>query len=243
MGGEAVLTKLLVAVSILAAGVVASGEITDVQMVPVYQGIIGDPATPEMWVDVHDLVVTIAGNDAWTVAGGAAVGVPWATCDAYGLFFQHAKGGTCQPNLLWFHFFPAVEWDTFYATHLGWPNVETQGVLPGFAYGPIEDNIPSTELMADWYSTPDFNYYPGTFTIARVTIAPDDPENWWVDIAVQVGSLETTPLLFETTYGIPEPGSLALLALGGLALFRRRPPQRVQPGTSRRFSSLLHAGR
>jgi hypothetical protein len=94
--------------------------------------------------------------------------------------------------------------------------------MPAFAYGPVEDNVPTTELNADWFCIPDGNFYPGTYTIARVMIAPDDPESWWVNIAVQVGSLETAPFLFETTYGIPEPASLALLALGALALLRRR---------------------
>jgi hypothetical protein len=211
--------KLVVAASILAAGAVASGEITDVQMVPVYQGIIHDQLTPETWVSAWDLMVTIEGDDAWTVAGGAAVGVPWATCDGYGTFFQHAAGTAGPPDPWFFPLYPALRYDSFYTTYLGWPNTPgEQGLGPVFADGPIDE---PTRLIAAWWWTPDGYYYPGQFTIARVTIAPDDPENWWVDIAVQVGSLETPPLLFETTYGIPEPGSLALLALGGLLLRRR----------------------
>jgi hypothetical protein len=194
------LKKLVVAASILAGGALANAAITHIQMVPVYQGIISDDLTPETWVDVHDLVVTIEGDDAWTVAGGAQVGLAWMTVCG-GAFFQHAAGSTTQPNPLFFWVYPALEYDSFYTTHLGWPNTDDLGVAPGFAYGPEEDNLPSTRLNADWFWTPDGNYYPGTYTIARVTIAPDDPEYWAAEVAVQVGSLDTAPFLYTDGLG------------------------------------------
>jgi hypothetical protein len=196
--------KLVVAASILAGGALANAAITHIQMVPVYQGIISDDLTPETWVDVHDLVVTIEGDDAWAVAGGPQVGVAWATVVG-GRFFQHAAGGSTQPNPLFFTVYPALEYDSFYTTHLGWPNTPDQGVAPGFAYGPVEDNLPTCELNADWFWTPDGNDYPGEFTIARFTVVPCNPQCWGVFVAVQVGSLETAPFEFITCTPLTPP--------------------------------------
>ena len=74
-------------------------------------------------------------------------------------------------------------------------------------------------MTADWFWTPDGNFYPGTFTIARFTIMNPQP-GWLACIDMQVGRINVQPFSYQTC--VPEPASLALLALGGLALIRRR---------------------
>jgi len=211
--------KLLAGASILAVATAANAAVTNVEMIKTFEGNL---PVWETYVSSWDLVVTIQGDDAWTCAGGPAVGVPWIVIDPVhgGTFLQDPLGGDTQPHPLLFPVFPVLEYDSFYTTHLGWPNTAGHGLAPGFAFFPINE---PTQLTADWFWTPDGNYYPGTFTIARVTVIPDNPELWWADVTVQVASLETVPpILFTTRFGIPEPASVALLALGALALLRRR---------------------
>lgn len=211
--------KLLAGTSILAVAAIANAAVTNVEMVHVFEGNL---CWSGFYVSSWDLMVTIEGDDAWTVGAGPAVGEPWIVIDPVhgGTFFQDPAGGDTPTVPPFPPPCPDLEWDTYYTTHLGWPNVETQGIPPSFAYGPINE---PTQLTADWFWTPDGNYYPGTFTIARVTVIPDNPELWWADVTVQVASLETVPpILFTTRFGIPEPASLAPLALGLLALLPRR---------------------
>jgi len=219
-GGQAVSKKLLAVASIL--GVAAVAAVANAQLSayvePVYQGYWPDETT---YVYSYDLKVEVAGEDAWTVAGGPEVGDPWIVLTG-GTFYQASMGGYTQPDPAILPEFPDLEYDTFYTTPLGWPNTEDQGESPGFAVGPIDN---PTNLIADWFWTPDGYYYPGDFTIARFTaVAPPeaDPATTYADIDVLVGSLAVPPFLFTDRIGIPEPASVALLALGALALLRRR---------------------
>jgi hypothetical protein len=170
----------------------------------------------------YDLKVVVTGDDAWVAAGGPVVGEPWITL-AGGEFFQHPMGSGLPPDPTLFAPFPDLQWDTFYTTPLCWPNTEVHCMGPGFAVGPIDN---PDNLIADWFWTPNGNFYPGDFTIARFTVIapPDaDPATSYADIDMLIASLETLPpLAFSAHIPVPEPAGFALLALASLALLRRR---------------------
>ena len=208
------LKKLLATTSVLVFVAVAGADITGSVVGPSVN-VLTTGDTAYTW----DLQVTVTGSDAWTVAGGPAVGVPWINLTG-GTFYQDPANDTNPPNPNFFAYFPDSEFTSFYTTHLGYPNTADVGVSPGFAYGP--DDLP-TSLNADWFWTPDGNDYAGTYSIARFSIIEDTPGAVATGtIDMLVGSRELGVVPFSTTVYTPEPGSLVLLALGGLALIRRR---------------------
>jgi len=188
------MTKKLLAVGwTLTFATLAGAEITNVEFIKVFEGNLPDSG---IYVSSWDLVVTIEGDDAWTCAGGRQVGEPWVwICP--GTFYQDPVGSDIQPNPAFFEYYPDLEYDSFYTTHLGWPNTPDQGVVPNFAFGPINE---PRRLTADWCWTPDGNYYPGTYTIARFTVIPGDEDDWCGDYEVQIGSLETAPEPYGNWY-------------------------------------------
>jgi hypothetical protein len=213
------LKTLFVATAVVAVASLASAGIT-ASVADYYEGPLPSAGT---YVYSFDLQVTVTGNDAWTVAGGPVVGVPWITA-TNATFYQDPMNDTNPPNPAFFVMVPDSQYTSFYTTHLGYPSplapAGQPGVSPGFAFGPADT---PTALNADWFWTPDGNYYPGTFTIARFTAIIDDGyDQATLDIDMLVGSLAVAPFSFEWTRVIPEPASLTLLALGGLALIRRR---------------------
>jgi hypothetical protein len=212
------LRKLFTIVSVVLVGAVASADISG-SVVEVSSGTLINPPNIGTPYVCYDLQVTVTGDDAWTVAGGPTVGAPWVTLTG-GTFYQSPFNDTNPPNFGFFTEpgFEDAQWTSFYTTHLGYPNMAGISVPPGFAYGPADTD---TALVADWFWTPDGNYYPGTFTIAQFTVLPDADE-WWATGNVLIGSLECMPQPFEFVVGVPEPASLVLFALIGLALRGRR---------------------
>ena len=137
----------------------------------------------------YDLQVTVTGGDAWTVAGGD----PWAIVTG-GTFYQDPNHDYVPPD----PWYPDSEFTSFYTTHLCYPNTADACVSPGFAYGPYDT---PTTLNAYWFWTPDGNFYPGTFTIARLTVLPDSPEwCWCLEINVEIGSINVAPFEWNTEF-------------------------------------------
>ncbi len=180
--------KLLVLTSLIAVATGASAGIS----AGVFPYSSGTLSTGEAYVS-FELQVTVTGDDAWTVAGGPQVGEPWIIVTG-GTFYHDPVNDTNPPNPAFFEYFPDSEFTSFYTTHLGYPNIEgtSPGVSPGFASGPADT---PTALNADWYWTPNGNDYPGTFTIARITIIPDGP-NYCVDLDMLIGSIDVPPFRF-----------------------------------------------
>lgn len=181
------LRQLLLATSVLVASTAARAEISGIYLEPVYEGYLTEQ--PETYVACYDLKIEITGADAWTIAGGSEPDEPWIYLCG-GMFFQHPLGSDGPPDPDLFEQYPDLRYDSFYTSHLGWPNTDDQG--SGGASGAINE---PTRLTANWFWTPDGNFYPGTFTIARYTVIPDGPD-WCTEVHVQVGSIETAPVDF-----------------------------------------------
>ncbi len=149
-----------------------------------------------------------------------------------GEFYNHAQGSDWEPNPLLFGIFPDVEWDTYAATPSGESVPAAFTVDSQFGQNPATSDPPmgNTVIKAGWF---DFGITgPGTLKVARLTLSSDaegtiggrsfnaNPDDPIPDMGSFYG-------LYTITGGhiVPEPATLSLLALGGVAVLRRRSAQ------------------
>jgi hypothetical protein len=151
------------------------------------------------------------GPDDWTAAG-IELGVTG------GIFYHDPVNDGNPPNPSFFAYVPDSEFTSYWTSPADFPNTDYSGTAAGIA----STADTTTLLDTDWFDTIDTGN--GTFVIGQITVLPDDPASWDPMVGLsgmmQYAARNSGGHLFELI--IPEPGTLALLALGGLALIRRR---------------------
>ena len=212
------LRKLLVTTSVLALAAGASADVTfGWAAVDNYV----DPAGTDPAVDIdafnaagyvtYDLVMDV-GAETWTTEYSLAT-----LTDA--TFFNHPLGRNDEmtPNPGMFGEYAVLPFDSFYTGMNDYPNAPAYGDATA-AGGPLQNTATVREM--EYYDYPPLDN-TGEFVTARFTFLPSS-DNWVLCVEGYINTVEGGVLPYTFSTCIPEPGSLALLALGGLTLIRRR---------------------
>ena len=145
------------------------------------------------------------GGADWT---SAALVVELTSGDAY----QDGFGSDSPPTEAFFPTFPALEYDTYVGILSG----EGNGIAGGagdIGGGALSLNAP--QISVSWFNTGTND--TGVVGIGMITLSDDAAGTWTL-----LSAGETTTGTVEGGAMVPEPASLALLGLGGLAALRRR---------------------
>ena len=212
------LKKFIATLSVVAFVAAASaGTITvSLQEVPIVAG--SDALVPnglDGYVCV-DLKVTMT-DDIWTTAGADAT-------LTNGTFWEHPAGQDIQPQDLFLGLYGYLKYDSFWTTSEEFPNTNLDPDAQATNFAPGNPSVKNaTHRVAEWYVDPESPAAPnnGVFTIARYTFLPGASPELHVIGTVFIESLGGTEIPYDVIW-TPEPASLSLLALGGLALIRRR---------------------
>ena len=177
---------------------------------------------------VWDLVVHVSDGDKWNTAGIECMLT--GTCDA-AVFWDHPMGGDTQPDTGDFAYFGLVAYDTFWTCTEEYPNPDIDPLKNATTFAPGNPiaNEPQYKYC-EWYHDPeDPEVGDGDFTIMRMNVLCDpdccDPgDPFYADLevwGVVYGDSGVYDVDLVERVCVPEPASLALLALGGLLIRRR----------------------
>lgn len=165
----------------------------------------------------HDVYEAVqSGENPWTNTDLTA------TATGTTFFYAGAPFGApgAAPNSGFFGFDPTLEYNTFGAGPLQWPNNPTGATAASSNPGSIWN---ATEISAGWFDTNALGEPAGSWVVARMTV--ERTENYTLSgflrgFSNQSGGVGSD---FPFEIVVPEPSTLALLAIGAVAgLIRRR---------------------
>ncbi len=128
-----------------------------------------------------------------------------------------AFGTNSPPNPAFLPLFPTLKWDT-YVGILG--GVNDVGPLGAGDLGSLVVSLAGNLVSATWGGTDVTN--TGPTQIANISLSSDATGTWQLITAFAGLPLLQSGGVVEGGAVVPEPASLALLGLGGLAALRRR---------------------
>ncbi len=190
--------------------------------------------------NVYDMMVTV--DTDWT---NSRLSITLTS----GHFYNESLAGTdTERDPRDYQFVPELEWDTYAATPSGF--LVTATFTPGSQFGQNPNTsdpaMGNTVIAAGWFDA--VNTGSGTHKIARLTISPDaSGEIAGTTFDANPGSPDPRFASFDGMYTItgghivPEPATLSLLALGGLAVMRRK--RQIVAGSGRPRSLAPAQGR
>jgi len=155
--------QALLTIALMTAVVAAQADIDS--RLDIYQPAVvpgSDPLVPDFNDGAYftvDLIVTVYGEDDWTSTAAVAE-------LRGGFFFEHPLGGDTPPDPGLFDEYPALEWDSHYAS-------SQAGEDPLLGGEVINEHM---YRDATWFAVPP-NGGDGTFVLARYTVKTTCPES------------------------------------------------------------------
>jgi len=140
-----------------------------------------------------------------------------------GTVYQDDMGGITSPNPAWFTLAPTLEFDTYVSNGVVGDPLSAEGGAVNLG-GDATLSFDEVGLNVNWFTTSDAD--TGALALARVTMSDTAQGEWqvWMSAVNEQGDdfLVITGGPVENGVMVPEPATLSVLALGGLALIRRK---------------------